>query len=117
MIRVINDKKYEVVELLGNKVLFTSLRIRNSEVPIGLFKYELRHADADGMTPCEISNQIMVNHYGTILTNKHIPMLHNGCTLLDGDKDMIFLDDYITVGAYKQRFKQQAVNKKKDLSR
>ena len=110
-------QKFEVIELLGNKALFTPLRINSKDVPIGLFKYELRHADDDGMTPCEVSLGIMVNHYGTILTNKPIPMQHNGCTVFDGDKDLNFLNDYISVGTYKKRYREQSLKKKKDLSR
>ena len=112
-----NQQKFEVIELLGNKALFTPLRINCKDVPIGLFKYELRHADDDGMTHCEVSLGIMVNHYGTILTNKPIPMLHNGCTVFDGDKDLIFLNDYISVDTYKKRYREQSLKKKKDLSR
>ena len=111
-----SNKKYEVIEVLGNKALFTSLRILSKDVPIGLFKYELRHTDDDGMTPCEVSLGIMVNHFGTILTNKPIKMLHDGCTYFD-DKGYNFLDEHITVREYKDKYKHQAVKKKKDRNR
>lgn len=112
-----NNEKYEVIELLGNTALFTSLCISNKDVPIGLFKYELRHADDDGMTPCEVSYQIMVNHHGTILTNKPIKMIHNGCTIFDGDKEVNFLNEHLTVKSYKEKYKHQAIRKKKDRVR
>ena len=117
VIQMDSNTKFEVIDILGNKALFTSQRIHSKDVPIGLFRYELRHADDDGMIPCEVSLSIMVNHYGTILTNKPIQMLHNGCTLFDGDKDIKFLNEYISVDSYKKKYRQQTVKKKKDLSR
>lgn len=110
-------EKFEVIELLGNTALFTSTRLGQGGVPKGLYKYDLRHADDDGMTACEVSKFVMVNHYGSILTNKPIKMIHNGCTMFDGEKSMKFLNQYLTVNAYKEKYKQQEVKRNKNISR
>ena len=107
------NEKFEVVEIMGNTALFTPMRISSVDVPIGLFKYELRHEDEDGMTPCEVSYQIIVNHYGTILTNKHIKMQHNGWAVFNGNEAFKFLDEHLSIKEYKERYKQQTLRKDK----
>lgn len=112
-----SKEQFEVIELQGNVALFTPLRISNSEVPIGLFKYELRHEDDDGMTPFEVSYQIIVNHFGTILTNKHIKMQHNGWAVFDGNEEFKFLDEHLTIKEYKRKYREQGLIKEKDRHR
>lgn len=116
-INIEHNKKYEVIELMGNKALFTSQRIDKKDIPIGFFKYELRHEDEDGMTPCEVSYQIMVNHYGTILTNKHIKMQHNGWAVFDGNEAFKFLDEHLTVKEYKEKYREQGMLKESNRHR
>ena len=40
-----NDETYEILEICGQTVLFTSARIDRETVPDGLYAYDLRHDD------------------------------------------------------------------------
>ena len=51
----------------GMTGLFTDMRIDRNSVPKGWYLYEVRESD-EGCEPAEISEWIMVNFYGTILT-------------------------------------------------
>lgn len=111
------SEKYEVIELLNNTALFTTIRIANKDVPKWLYKYDLRHADDDGITACEVSKLVMVNHYGTILTNKPIRMIHGSCTMFDEDKCMQFTNQHLTISEYQKKFKSQAKKTYKNMCR
>lgn len=78
-----NDENFEVVEFLGKKALFTSLRIDRDTVPEGAYCYDIRHADEDGMVAAEIKPYIMVNHMGSILLTEPLEMTDDGCLILD----------------------------------
>ena len=68
-------EKFEVVELLGIKALFTEERIRNTEVPKGLYKYELRESDdPDTFIFASLEEEVYVNHAGTILSGTPIDL-------------------------------------------
>lgn len=68
----------EVCQPLGVTVLYgTGLRIPKEQRHDDLFYYEIRDSD-DGFEPCELKKSIMVNHFGTIATDKPIPELEEG---------------------------------------
>lgn len=79
---------YEQIKLFGKKVLFTSERIRDSDLPKGIYKYEIRHDDECQGEMVEISKRIYVNHWGTILSNKEIDLGHFGSREIDESKDV-----------------------------
>ena len=81
------DESFEVIEVLGQSALFTSLRIKRATVPQGLFQYEVRHDDDGRGDPVEIAKGIMVNHWGTILTRKPLELPENGYLSIDPEKD------------------------------
>ena len=83
-----NQRSYEVIKLFGKKVLFTSERIRDSDLPKGIYKYEVRHDDECQGIMCEIAKRIFVNHWGTILSKEEIDLGPNGYRLIDEDKDV-----------------------------
>lgn len=62
-------ERFELVELFGEPVLFTDLRIDRDTVPDGLYLYELRHKDEDWGDPCELARSIAVNYFGSVLTS------------------------------------------------
>ena len=99
-------EKFEVVELLGIKALFTEERIRNTEVPKGLYKYELRESDdPDTFIFASLEEEVYVNHAGTILsvtpidlgTNSYIDFSElddDDCPGFDGT--YMSIEDYFT---------------------
>lgn len=62
---------FSLVEVRGQKFLFTDCRVDRNTVPQGMYVYEVRASD-EGYEPCEISEHIWVNHYGTLISKKPI---------------------------------------------
>ena len=70
----ITKEEFELVTVFGHPMLFTNLRCDRSTLPKGLFMYEVRHDDDCLGIPCEIARSILVNHWGTIISNKPVLM-------------------------------------------
>jgi hypothetical protein len=67
------EESFELMEMLGQTVLFTNMRVDRSTVPEGLHIYEVRDDDCNGEI-CEIKPSVMVNHWGTIICKEPIEM-------------------------------------------
>ena len=87
------NASYEQIRLFDKKVLFTSERIRDSDLPKGIYKYEIRHDDECQGEMVEISKRILVNHRGTILSNKEIDLGHFGSREINETKDVKWSTD------------------------
>ena len=71
---------------------FSELRIEHGErLPDGRYIYDCRHGDDDFVTPIAIVQYALVNHAGTLMTDKPLP-LKDGCLTVtdfwftDGDR-------------------------------
>lgn len=65
-------EKFEDVTVLGHPMLFTCLRVDRDTIPQGMYMYEVRHDDDQQGEPVQIANWIMVNHWGTLISNRPI---------------------------------------------
>lgn len=70
-------EKFEDVTVLGHPMLFTCLRVDRDTVPQGMYMYEVRHDDDQQGEPVQIANWIMVNHWGTLISNRPIRLEPN----------------------------------------
>lgn len=68
---------FEEVTVLGKPMLFTCLRVDRDTVPKGMYLYEVRHDDYGRGDPCQIANWILVNHWGTLISNTPITLEKN----------------------------------------
>lgn len=84
-----NDEHFQNVEVKGIKCLFNDMRIARETVPKGKYLYEVADGDSDG-TPARIREGIMVNFYGTLITDKPLP-LEDGVMWLE-ENDWRWLD-------------------------
>ncbi len=101
MLDDINKETFDKILLFRRPVLFTPLRIRNQDVPSGLYKYELRHDDECTGEIVQIAKGIMVNHWGTILSDHQLRLGPDGYRDIDEDKDIRYLDEpRITIKEY-----------------
>lgn len=106
----LKDELFEPIKLFGKLVLFTPVRIKDEDLPKGIYKYEVRHDDEGQGIMCELSTRILVNHWGTILSNKPIQLDYDGYRYIDEEKDVQFLDmKSLTISRYltKERNKSQ----------
>lgn len=105
----ISNKKFEQIKLFGKTVLFSPSRINTEDIPKGIYKYELRHDDECQGIICQISTRILINHWGTILSNKPIKLDQDGYRDIDEDKDIEYLNSpAITISQYQKRFKDKS---------
>ena len=65
---------FDILELFGRKVLFTCMRIDRKTVPDGLYTYDVRDDDECSGEICQIKHSVLVNHWGTIITDTPIKM-------------------------------------------
>lgn len=100
----ISKETFEQIRLFGKLVLFTPSRIKDETIPKGIYKYEVRHDDECLGIMCELSTRILVNHWGTILSNKPIQLYTNGYRYIDEEKDVQFINSHgITISDYLSR--------------
>lgn len=97
------NASYEVIKFFGKKVLFTSERIRDSDLPKGIYKYEVRHDDECQGIMCEIAKRIFVNHWGTILSKEEIDLESDGYRIIDEGKDVEYLGESKSLRQYALR--------------
>ena len=94
--------KQEVVELFGTAALFFNERVRQEDVPEGLYRYDLRGSDNDPGDPASVENHVTVNHAGTILTAKPPDIPEKGFLTLDNGLN--FTGDEMTVDEFKDKY-------------
>lgn len=107
MKRNASEEKYEVVEVLGQKCLFTCMRIDRATVPAGMYAYDIRHDDDCQGIACEIKKFVLVNHCGTIICKQPIEMTdlkelgeNMACRIIDEEKDFLYIGEYMTLEEY-----------------
>ena len=115
------ETTFEEVTVFGIPMMFTCLRVDPQTVPKGLYLYEVRHDDNMQGIPCEIGNWILVNHWGTLLSNKPLRVEpnetgNNAYRQIDAELDWNYEGANITIEEYLNRhpIKQPRIQ---DLSR
>ena len=86
------EETFETIEINGLQALFTNSRIDRNNVPEGIYAYDIRHND-DGDEFATVAKKVIVNHAGTIITKKEIPMT---CSDYAPVKDYNFLGEEMT---------------------
>lgn len=112
------DEKYEDVTVFGHPMLFTCLRVDPETVPEGLYIYEVRHDDDQQGNPVQIANWILVNHWGTLISNKPIRLTpevgrNNAYREIDPETDWNYEGSVSTVKEYMKQNPPE-VHKKKE---
>ena len=111
-------EQFEDVTVLGHPMIFTCLRVDRDTVPEGLYVYEVRHDDDQQGDPVQIGNWIMVNHWGTIISNKPIrlepsPNRNNAYRDIDPEEDWNYEGTVTTVKEYMEKH-PPALHKEKE---
>lgn len=110
----INNHYYELMKIYDIPVLFTPSRIKLCDVPKGMHRYEIRHDDECQGIMCQLGKGIMINHWGTILSNKPIRLDADGYRDIDEEKDIILMDaPDMTIKEYKNEYKPKQKEKER----
>lgn len=112
---------YEEVTVFGKPMLFTCGRIDRNTVPKGMYAYDVRHDDEGMGDPCEIAPHILVNHWGTLISNEPIrlqPGAYTGkpCRVVDPETDWNYEGAPCTLKEYMEQHPPQK-GKQKDYER
>lgn len=99
---ILEPPKLEVVEFFGTTSLFTNERIRQEDVPEGLYRYDLRGSDYDPGDPALVENRVVANHAGTVLTTKPLDIPKEGFLVL-GD-ELNFTGEEMTVDEFRGKY-------------
>lgn len=96
---------FEAVEILGIPGLFTVERVSRATVPKGMYLYEMQTSENDWSQPCLLGRQIMVEHFGSVLTASPIDLPDTGyLDLKPGDFAMGNGTDRLTVAGFEDRY-------------
>ena len=111
-------EKFEDVTVLGHPMLFTCARVDRAPAPQRLHMHEARHDDDQQGDPVQIANWIMVNHWGTLITNKPIRLepserINNAYRDIDPEEDWNYEGSVTTVKEYMEK-NPPAVHKEKE---
>lgn len=71
-------EKMQVVEVRGIRCEFNDMRIDRNTVPEGKFQYEVAGDDDSGGDPARIQKGVMVNFYGTLISDEELPLGEHG---------------------------------------
>lgn len=107
-----NEETYEMLEICGQTVLFTSVRIDRETVPDGLYAYDLRHDDECQGDICEIKPSVAVNHWGTIICKEPIEMNELGYRPV-AEEEYNYTGESMTLEDFQE---EQSVNRNGDES-
>ena len=94
--------EYDEVEAFGVPALFVNGRVNASEIPCGLFRYDLRGSDNDPGQPAAVENHVGVNHAGTLITAKPLPVPKNGFLPLTEEDGLDFTGKELTMLAFRR---------------
>lgn len=111
---------FEEVTVFDHPMLFTGIRIDRTTIPEGLYMYEVRHDDGQQGDPVQIANWIMVNHWGTIITNRPIHLepsasIDNAYRDIDPEEDWNYEGTETTVREYLKLHPPVANTKENEL--
>lgn len=111
------NEQFEDVTVLGHPMIFTCLRVDRTTVPKGLFMYEVRHDDDQRGDPVQIGEWIMVNHWGTIISNKPIRLepnasRNNAYRDIDPEEDWNYEGTTTTIKEYMEKNPPMLLEKK-----
>lgn len=96
------EEKLQEVEVFGEKALFSNSRIDKSEVPDGLYCYDLRGSDDDPGIPVAVEENVAVNHAGSIITAKPIEIPESGYVPLNDGLNFLGTEKGIKEFLYEQ---------------
>ena len=101
------DESYELIEILDKPALFSNGRISESDLPEGLYKYDLRSGDETDFVTLEKS--VMVNHAGTVILKEPLDFGDKDYIPLDDDSSPNFTGERMTLDEFQQRNFEESI--------
>ena len=80
------QEKFTKVRVCGIECYFSDIRIDRSTVPEGRYQYEVADDDESQGDPTRARHGIMVNFFGTLISDVPLPLGDDGVLWLDNGK-------------------------------
>lgn len=84
-----NKEKFTKVRVCGIECDFSDMRIDRSAVPNDRYQYEVADDDESQGNPTRVKKGIMVNFWGTLVSDVPLPIGNDGVLWLD-DGDSVY---------------------------
>jgi hypothetical protein len=100
----VRDKKMAEVEVKGRIALFTELRVDKDTIPDGMYCYDLRHGDDEGM-PCTMEQNVAVNYFVAVIVTAPFDF-GNEDYMPVSYEDFGFTGEHLTLSEYAEKMEK-----------
>ena len=90
------DEQLQEIEIFDKPGLFSNSRLRDEDVPDGLYRYDLRGSDYDPGQPILVEKTVIVNHAASVLMAEELDLGAGGRLEL-GEEGLNFTGGLLTV--------------------
>jgi len=104
------DEQLQEIEIFDKPGLFSNGRLRDEDVPEGLYRYDLRGSDYDPGQPITVEKTVVVNHAASVLMAEELDLGAGGRLEL-GEEGLNFTGGLLTV----REFMEEQEHKKDGL--
>ena len=100
------NEKLQEIEIFDKSGLFSNGRLRDEEVPEGLYRYDLRGSDYDPGQPITVEKTVVVNHAASVLVAEELDLGTEGRLEL-GEEGLNFTGAELTVREFIEEQQQK----------
>lgn len=100
------DEQLQEIEIFDKPGLFSNSRLRDEDVPEGLYRYDLRGSDYDPGQPVTVEKNVVVNHAASVLMAEELDVGVAGRLEL-GEEGMNFTGVELTVREFMEEQQQK----------
>ena len=103
------NEELQEIEIFDKPGLFSNGRLRDEDVPEGLYRYDLRGSDYDPGQPITVEKTVVVNHAASVLMAEELDLGAEGRLEL-GEEGLNFTGAELTVREFMEEQQQQKNN-------
>lgn len=100
------NEELQEIEIFDKPGLFSNGRLRDEEVPEGLYRYDLRGSDYDPGQPITVEKNVVVNHAASVLMAEELDLGADGRLEL-GEEGLNFTGAELTVREFMEEQQQK----------
>ena len=100
------NEELQEIEIFDKPGLFSNGRLRDEEVPEGLYRYDLRGSDYDPGQPITVEKNVVVNHAASVLMAEELDLGAKGRLEL-GEEGLNFTGAELTVREFMEEQQQK----------
>ena len=100
------DEQLQEIEIFDKPGLFSNGRLRDEDVPEGLYRYDLRGSDYDPGQPITVEKTVVVNHAASVLMAEELDLGAEGRLEL-GEEGLNFTGAELTVREFMEEQQQK----------